>query len=195
MTRFLFPAVFAFAAALTMNSVSAQTSLSKDSPFLPAAGSAPATAMANDNLAFTGVSGNGDTAMVLIFDTKLKRSYWITIGSTIEGIKALSFDSARDQVTLTVGGEQKLLTLRSASVANAHATATSFGAPATTAVASTVPTPTQGTPQPPPAPGSIAHQETEARMLVSDLLEIGMQQRKAYEEAQKKAEAEKKKKS
>jgi hypothetical protein len=50
---------------------------------------------------------------------------------------------------------------------------------------------TQGTPQPPPAPGSIAQQETEARMLVSDLLEIGIQQRKAYEDAQKKAEAEK----
>lgn len=41
------------------------------------------------------------------------------------------------------------------------------------------------------SPGSIAQQETEARMLVSDLLEIGIQQRKAYEEAQKKTETEK----
>ena len=44
---------------------------------------------------------------------------------------------------------------------------------------------------PPPAPGSAAEiqtrQETEARMLVSDLLEIGMAQRRAYEEAQRKA--------
>jgi hypothetical protein len=39
----------------------------------------------------------------------------------------------------------------------------------------------------PQAP-EIAKQEREARMLVSDLLEIGMQQRKAYEEAQKKAQ-------
>jgi hypothetical protein len=46
-------------------------------------------------------------------------------------------------------------------------------------------------PQPPPTPAAIAHQEQEARMLVSDLLEIGMAQRKAYEEAQKKAAAEK----
>jgi hypothetical protein len=30
-------------------------------------------------------------------------------------------------------------------------------------------------------------QETEARMLVSDLLEIGMAQRKAYEDAQRRA--------
>lgn len=44
---------------------------------------------------------------------------------------------------------------------------------------------------PTPAPGSAAEiqtrQETEARMLVSDLLEIGMAQRRAYEEAQRKA--------
>ena len=36
-------------------------------------------------------------------------------------------------------------------------------------------------------PLSIARQEEEARMLVSDLLEIGMAQRKAYEEKQKQA--------
>ena len=35
------------------------------------------------------------------------------------------------------------------------------------------------------------HQETEARMLVSDLLEIGMVQRRAYEAAQSKAAREK----
>lgn len=41
-----------------------------------------------------------------------------------------------------------------------------------------------------PPPSSPAEAEREARMLVSDLLEIGMQQRKAYEEAQRKASAE-----
>jgi hypothetical protein len=39
----------------------------------------------------------------------------------------------------------------------------------------------------PPIPEAQLKQETEARMLVSDLLEIGMAQRKAYEEAQRKA--------
>jgi hypothetical protein len=38
-----------------------------------------------------------------------------------------------------------------------------------------------------PPPSTPAEAEREARMLVSDLLEIGMQQRKAYEEAQRKA--------
>lgn len=41
----------------------------------------------------------------------------------------------------------------------------------------------------PAKPLSIARQEEEARMLVSDLLEIGMAQRKAYEEKQKAAAA------
>ncbi|MCX6955696.1 MAG: hypothetical protein NTV51_26425, partial [Verrucomicrobia bacterium] len=42
-------------------------------------------------------------------------------------------------------------------------------------------------PEAPAKPLTVARQEEEARMLVSDLLEIGMAQRKAYEEAQKKA--------
>ena len=62
---------------------------------------------------------------------------------------------------------------------------------ATNGVATT-PTTTPAVPLPPaPPPGSPAEvqarQETEARMLVSDLLEIGMAQRRAYEEAQRKA--------
>ncbi len=43
------------------------------------------------------------------------------------------------------------------------------------------------TPAQPAVPLTIARQEEEARMLVSDLLEIGMAQRKAYEEKQKRA--------
>lgn len=44
-------------------------------------------------------------------------------------------------------------------------------------------------PEGPAKPLTVARQEEEARMLVSDLLEIGMAQRKAYEDAQKKAAA------
>lgn len=60
--------------------------------------------------------------------------------------------------------------------------------PTTSNAAATATAPaTAAPPPPPPAPGTVAHQEQEARMLVSDLLEIGMAQRKAYEEAQAKA--------
>ena len=42
-------------------------------------------------------------------------------------------------------------------------------------------------PEAPATPEVQQKQETEARMLVSDLLEIGMAQRKAYEDAQRRA--------
>ena len=164
----------------------AQTALPKDSPFMPAPGTAAAVAAANETIELTGFSGTGQTTIVCVIDMQVKRSYWIPVGSTVEGIKVLSFDATRDQATVTVAGQQKTLRLRKATVA-AAGTAASFAAPAPAPAAA----PTQGVPQPPPAPGSIAQQETEARMLVSDLLEIGIQQRKAYEEAQKKAEQEK----
>lgn len=62
-------------------------------------------------------------------------------------------------------------------------------APATTAAPTSAPAAAPTTPAPTPAqpavPLTIARQEEEARMLVSDLLEIGMAQRKAYEEKQR----------
>lgn len=186
--RFLRPTLLLalFAAA----SAHSQTTLPKDSPFMPAPGTAAAAAPANETLELTGFSGTGKTTVVCVTDLQTKRSYWIPVGSTSEGIKVLSFDAAQDQTTITVGGRQKTLRMRKTAVtaaanANPGVVAASFGTPP---VATPV---TQGVPQPPPAPGSVAQQETEARMLVSDLLEIGIQQRKAYEEAQKKADQEK----
>ncbi|MBC7366813.1 MAG: hypothetical protein H7343_08370 [Undibacterium sp.] len=164
-----------------------QTTLPKESPFMPAPGSAVAAPAANETLELGGFSGTGQKTVICITDITTKRSHWIPVGSTAEGIKVLSFDAAQDQATITVGGLQKTLRMRKSVVAaagNAGAAAAGFAIPAAI-------TPTQGTPQPPPAPGSVAQQETEARMLVSDLLEIGIQQRKAYEEAQKKADQEK----
>ncbi len=166
----------------------AQTALPKESPFMPAPGSAVAPTPANETLELGGFSGTGQTTVVCITDTQAKRSYWIPVGFTTEGIKVLSFDATKDQATISVGGQQKTVRMRKSTVATAgNAVASSpagFAAPPPVA-------PTQGVPQPPPAPGSVAQQETEARMLVSDLLEIGIQQRKAYEEAQKKADQEK----
>lgn len=173
-------------AFLAVASGRAQTALPKESPFMPAPGSAVAAAPTNETLELGGFSGTGQTTVVCITDIQAKRSHWIPVGSTTEGIKVLSFDAAKDQATITVGGQQKTLRMRKSTVAAAGTAAAGFATAAPAAV-----TPTQGVPQPPPAPGSIAQQETEARMLVSDLLEIGIQQRKAYEEAQKKADQEK----
>jgi hypothetical protein len=71
----------------------------------------------------------------------------------------------------------------------APATLPTVGPPADPTAAGTANAITPTLPQPPPpVPGSVAHQEQEARMLVSDLLSIGAAQRQAYEEAQKKAQ-------
>ncbi len=176
--------IIAFAAAVGAR---AQVALPKDSPFMPAPGAAVVDQPSNDTLELKGFSSTGKQTLVCIYDNQLKRSHWIAVEATEAGIKVLGFNAAKEEVDLIVGGQKKTLKMRRPTVAagvnNAGAAAAGFAAPA--------PIVTQGTPQPPPAPGSIAQQETEARMLVSDLLEIGIQQRKAYEEAQKKADQEK----
>ncbi len=180
----------ALAVLLAVRVTSAQTALPKDSPFLPAPGTVASGATSTqEGLELAGVSSTAKNTLVCIYDNQTKRSHWIAVNATVEGIKVLAYDSTLDQVSLSVGGQKKVLRLRKAIVsgvanANPGVAAAGFATPA-------VMPSTPGTPQPPPAPGSIAQQETEARMLVSDLLEIGIQQRKAYEEAQKKNEGEK----
>jgi len=167
----------------------AQTALPKDSPFLPPAGITVASAGAAETLELAGISGTGKKILVCIVDTQTKRSHWIAVDATVEGIKVVAFDARQEQATVLFGGQQKVLRMRRTSVAAGTNAAGTAAASFTTPFA---PIPvTQGVPQPPPAPGSVAQQETEARMLVSDLLEIGIQQRKAYEEAQKKADQDK----
>jgi hypothetical protein len=61
----------------------------------------------------------------------------------------------------------------------------SVASPADSTASAGAPPPASLTPPAPTVPLTIARQEEEARMLVSDLLEIGMAQRKAYEEKQR----------
>ncbi len=188
--------------------------LARESPFLPtgipalAAGSGEAYELA-------GISTMGRQTSVNIYDKIGKKGLWIAVGETASGITVSKYDSARELVVIRVAGTEKILALRKAAsstarpgtmppppvaagfnipppptvvpVALAPAPLTAAGAsPAPAALPAEAAAPAAPRP-PPPVPGSVAHQEQEARMLVSDLLEIGMAQRKAYEEAQKKA--------
>ncbi len=180
--------------------------LPKESPFMPTAGGA-VTVGASEAWEFAAVQTVEKKTSVYIYDRPSKKGRWIAVGDTADGIAVKSYDAARDLVAVRVGGVDKTLALRKASASNGAATPAPAAAtaaawnvppPATAPAAAPVAPPTDTpaalptVPQPPPpAPGTIAHQEQEARMLVSDLLEIGMVQRKAYEEAQKKAAAEK----
>ena len=196
-----------FAAALALGGAgvaAAQAPLLKSSPFMSSGGPVQASASpASEAYQFAGVSTVGKTTYVSLFDTQSKKGRWIPLGTEVDGIKVLTYDAPRDQVVVHIGGVEKLLTLRKAhgtanapsAVAALPSPTAGFAIPPPAAFAPPVPLP--GAAQPadavaakPPAPQLYegqAKQEQEARMLVSDLLEIGMAQRKAYEEAQKKS--------
>lgn len=215
--RLLRPAFAALALALA-GRAAAQAGLPKESPFLPA-GSAGAASAVGEIIEFAAVRTIGSHTDINLYDTQAKKSHWVPVGGSADGMTVVAYDNKRDQVVARIGDAQKLLTLRKAHgvtgpapifTAPAPAPAMSFATPppapatapaiqstgATTisGVTSTVaetpaaaPAPPEKPAMPPAAPLSIARQEEEARMLVSDLLEIGIAQRKAYEEKQKQA--------
>ena len=188
--------------------------LLKENPFLSANSPAAAAAAPQENIEFAGVSQVGKRTDLIFYDKAAKKSHWIAEGETKEGIAVLRYDARREQVVVKLNGVEKTLPLRKGTRStNAPTPApvapmptgfnipppnTASPAPAVTPLP-TVPTAAAPAmaeataPQPPPkpetpaTPESQAKAETEARMLVSDLLEIGMAQRKAYEEAQRKA--------
>ncbi|MDO8539116.1 MAG: hypothetical protein Q7S40_01640 [Opitutaceae bacterium] len=185
----------------------AQSTLTKPSPFAPAGAAATAT-VASETLEFAGVSSVGQKTDIIIHDKTAKRKHWIGIGETVEGISVVRYDPRLEQAVITVNGAQKTLPLRKAtsamrSPAGVAPIQTGFAVPPpvvqtmpapapAVAVAPTVTAPAPAAtanpaPTTPATPENQAKAETEARMLVSDLLEIGMAQRKAYEEAQRKA--------
>jgi hypothetical protein len=168
----------------------AQGSLTGTSPFLPSdsAGVTAANAAPSDYV-LAGSSVSGGVAVVCVVQSDTKRSRWIAVGETVDGIQVLSFDADHDRAVVIAHGARKTLTLRKAAVSALPAVASTPVsapvmpvAPALLAASTAAPAPTL---PPPPLgpPGSEARAETEARMMVSDLLEIGMQQRKAYEDA------------
>ncbi len=200
------------------NLATAADTLPKGSPFLPAGG--PGLAVTpSETIEFAAVRTIGKQTDINLYDTQVKRSHWIPLGGTVDGMTVLNYDSRREQVVAKIAGVEKVLALRKTKgVANgpapivvaapAESFATPVGtsvqrfqlpqpavagdatSPATSAVATeSVAAPAQpaATPPAPAQPLSVARQEEEARMLVSDLLEIGMAQRKAYEEKQRQA--------
>ncbi|MSU50229.1 MAG: hypothetical protein EXS37_14280 [Opitutus sp.] len=189
--------------------------LPKNSPFMPVGTTPGAVAAANENFEFAGVSSVGKRTDLIFYDKTAKKSHWIGIGETKEGIAVLNYDARREQAVVKVNGVEKILSLRKGTgpvntAGGVSPLPTGFNIPPPTAApqpitmpapAPVAPPPTMVMPDPassvanqpaakpeaPATPEAQVRQETEARMLVSDLLEIGMAQRKAYEEAQRKA--------
>jgi hypothetical protein len=172
----------------------AQVRLSANSPFLPGPSLANDAGGPPDEYQLAGATMSEKSAAVCIYDTVSRHSRWITVGTTEGGIQVLSYDSANDLATVKVNGTQKVLAQRKATVVARAVPFAPAPAPVVAAVMDPASQNNGAANQAPivnPAEAGkspeVVKQEKEARMLVSDLLEIGLQQRKAYEEAQKKA--------
>ncbi len=206
-------AVIPFALAAAAWAQDKPLGLPKNSPFEDRRKPAAQVAAASETIEFAGVSAMGKRTDLVIHDKTSKKSHWIAEGETKEGITVLKYDARREQVVVKVNGAEKILQLRKGSgpvnaVAGVPSLPSGFNTPMPTAsvvqtnqqpgpsggapspiAESPVAAAAQPTPKPegPPTPEGQQKQETEARMLVSDLLEIGMAQRKAYEDAQRRA--------
>jgi hypothetical protein len=181
----------------------------KSSPFMPPAVATPVSAEAEPGeiLEFAGISSVGSRTDFIVHDRSAKKSFWIGMGETKNGIALVSHDPKRDILTITSNGVQKQLPLRKGVAGSARTTAAPSPVinnvnqypanisnpqlPPPPALPSSppqdsLPVAAESRPTPAsPAQEAILKQETEARNLVSDLLEIGMAQRRAYEEAQR----------
>jgi len=162
-----------------------------DSPFLPpAAMAANGPQSPSSPYELTGASTTNRGTRVCIFDAQAKRSHWIPIGGAYGDIQVVSYDVAGDRAVISIRGSRMSLGMRKATVAQQSAQLQGFAAPMPTAFPGLAPAaPRNPPPIVQPLSPEIAKQEREARMLVSDLMDIGMQQRKAHEEAMKAEQA------
>ncbi|MDP3073377.1 MAG: hypothetical protein Q8N18_24005 [Opitutaceae bacterium] len=183
--------------ALAAASVAADgsNSLPKVSPFSPVGTPATAAAAASETIEFAAVSTIGKRTDLVFKNKTTNKTSWIAKGETKDGISLVNYDKDREQAVVKFNGAEKVLSLRKAASASAGPRPvapipTGFNVPATQPAVAPVSVATiehSAGPTTPAIPQTdVQKQETEARMLVSDLLEIGMAQRRAYEEAQRK---------
>jgi hypothetical protein len=179
--RLRLPALAALGCA---GSLFGQTALIATSPFAPvgapagSAASAPAEAFE-----LAGSTAQGSQVTVCIFERKNKRSEWIPVGGESNGVHVISYDGAHDTAVVTIAGERKQLSMHKPVVASTnHPAGGRAAAPMPVVSAPVVPV-AASVPEAPANLSTAARDQREARMLVSDLLEIGVQQRKAYQDA------------
>jgi hypothetical protein len=181
--RLLLPA----GAALGLASVGlGQTALVSNSPFAPSGSAGSGATGTPEAYELAGSSVVGSEVSVCIFERQAKHTEWIPVGGISNGVHVISYDVAHDRAVVSIGGARRELTLRKAAIAALSPSAATSMAVAAAPEAPAAPQATVGSAATAPS-ADPAREQTEARMLVSDLLEIGVQQRKAYQEAKQKA--------
>jgi hypothetical protein len=163
----------------------AGNTLVAESPFAPAGAVATAGTSPPEAYELAGSSAQGGAVSVCVFERQKKHSQWIPVGGDVDGIHVISFDASHDTAIVTISGTRKELSMRKAVIASTNSSAPSRMPVAVGGPLEQPPLPIAAAPAP-GAPNAVQDQK-EARMLVSDLLEIGVQQRKAYQDAKLKA--------
>ncbi len=164
-------------------SLRAGNTLVGESPFAPPGVTAGQAGGPAESFELAGSSVQGSNVTVCIFERQKKHSVWIPVGGDVDGVHVISYDVGRDTAVVTISGSRKELSMRKAVIASAN----SAGAGRAPQMAAMPPgmVPIAAAPSQPGTP--VVQDQKEARMLVSDLLEIGVQQRKAYQDAKLKA--------
>lgn len=184
--------LFATLAAPAASRAAQPGSLPEQSPFLPPpAAAAPAPIDNAAGYQLSGMTVVGRDTLLSITREADKRSTWIPVGKTLGEVTVVRYDAAHDQAVIRVAGREHTLTMRQPTIVSAPAAVTPL-IPAPS-VAATPPVAPGADPATVPAPvvmpplSAQEEKEMEARMLVTDLLEIGQRQRQAYAEAQRQA--------
>ncbi len=155
--------------------------IAQSSPFMaanPRGAKAAATSASTEpaKFEFTGIVNLGDAPLICITVVETQRSHWLKPGQSADGVALLSHDAATNQVVVRHLGRELPLGLKERTFDPNKLSAYQASLPSG-------PLPSAGLAE--RVPLTNEEKATEARMLVSDLLEIGMIQRKAYDEAKK----------
>ena len=170
------------------------------SPFIPP--SAPQTAGPVDALSaveLTGMFSLDGKPRFSLCDTTTGRSVWVGIGETQDGLTVRSYDEKTTSVVVEGRGATRRIVIKEATVKTAAAPRPApTGLPQTAAPqpgvlaqsrSQTVKAVQPLKPKMAPRDPKVEAQERDARLLVSDLMEISIQERKRYRENQRRAAA------
>lgn len=163
-------------AALVLN-LAAQTP-SKNSPFVKPGGGNNITKPAADkpeDLTLSGIVSLGGSTLVCITMVADKRSHWIKVGESAARIRVLSHSPETGQVAIKYNGQ----------TLNLELTKPTFDPSSISRYSSAPSGPLPVAQVALDVPLTDKQKESEARHLVSDLLEIGIIQREAYRRAER----------
>lgn len=175
---------FAISAALVGSLLLSFDLVAAQSPFKPAGPPVPEAPTGTRNpdleaLQLSGISALGPEFRFNLFNIHTNKSFWIGMNRTVSGYTVTSYDSQNSSVVVEHNGASRSIALRKASFI-AQGPVTPLAAPLVP-VEPFVPIPdsVEGVDEikNPQTPDEIKQAEYEARMLVSDLLQISMQER------------------